>query len=132
MPGEALDAVEAGGEDFGFVGDAIAIGVFHQHHRITRGVGLGIAILGPHAHKEPALGIKSHRAGLADEGFLGEELDAEFRRHSRQGFGVTASVGLGNKPNRKLTSYGQCCKHQAGVHGEYPELKPIQKAISAV
>ena len=90
-PCEPLDGVEARREDLGRVGLAVAVGVEHEHDGVAGGLGLGIAVLRPHADAEAAPGVEGHRARLADERFAGKERDDKPRRHG----GQRVAVGVG-------------------------------------
>ena len=90
-PGEALDGVEPGGEDFGLVGLAVAVGVQHPDHAVAGCLGCGIAVLRTHAYAQPAPQVEGHGAGLTDQRFTGEDRDLEARRHR----GYRFSVGVG-------------------------------------
>ena len=99
-PGQSLDGVEPGGEDFGLVGLAVAVGVQHPDHAVAGCLGCRIAILGAHAHTQPAPQVEGHGAGLTDQRFTGKDCDLEARRHRGHRFPVGVGVFEVGGPHR--------------------------------
>ena len=91
-PRQSLDGIEAGGEDLGAVGLAVAVGVQHPDHAVAGGLGRRVAVLRPHPHAEAAPQIEGHRARLADQRFPGEARDLEPGRHGGQRFAIGGGV----------------------------------------
>ncbi len=79
VPCQSLDGVESGGELFGRIRLAVAIGIEKQHDAIARSVRFRIAILRPHADEQSSPLVKRHRARLPDQWFAGKQRDFELR-----------------------------------------------------
>ena len=92
MPGEALDAVQAGGKDLLRIRHAIAVRVLDDAHTVARRVRRGIPILRSHADEQAPLRIERHGARLLHQRFFGKDGDAITSGHGGQRLQVRARV----------------------------------------